>query len=320
MKSYEYRKAAEVYKTLLALSREKGDVKKAFDYGNLLRISSALGDAPRQSVSFNGDSRIALSRSLVGMQLPVEINNQKVSFIFDTGANISTITASFAAKLGLKIIDVLIAVGSITGNKVKSRLALATAMRIGNSVVRNAVFLVFDDKDLFIPQANFQIDAILGFPVIEALKEITISRGGEIFIPARAGRGAEQNMCLAGLTPLIAGIHKGRRLTFTFDTGARTSSLYPPFFKAYEEEIKARGVLQPEKITGAGGSKEVQAYRVSDIAMTFAGKEATFASVKVLIEETLDNSRYFYGNLGQDLIRQFEKITLNFRSMSMVFE
>jgi hypothetical protein len=193
-------------------------------------------------------------------------------------------------------------------------------MRIGNATVHNAVFLVFEDKDLFIQQANYQINAIVGFPVIEALKEISISRSGEVFIPARAGKRAEQNMGLDGLTPLIAGAYKGRRLIFTFDTGARTSSLYPPFFKGYEEEIKATGTSQPERITGAGGSKDVPAYRVNDLAMTFSGREARLASVKILTEETLDNSRYFYGNLGQDLIRQFEKMTLNFVSMSIIFE
>jgi hypothetical protein len=96
--------------------------------------------------------------------------------------------------------------------------------------------------------------------------------------------------------------------------------LYPPFFKAYEEEIKATGISQPEEIVGAGGSKEVPAYRVQNIIMTFSGKEARFPTVKVLTEETLDNSRYFYGNLGRDLIQQFEKMTLNFESMSIIFE
>lgn len=320
LKSYEYRKAAEVHKTLIALFRERGDLKKASNYENMLRICSALNDVPRQTVAFNGDSKITLSRSMIGMQIPIEVNGQQVPFTFDTGANISTITASFAAKLGLRIIEASILVGSITGNRVKSRLAVAPAMKIGNATVLNAVFLVFDDKDLFISQIGFQINAIVGFPVIEALKEITISRNGEVFIPARAGKRADQNMCLDDLTPLIAGLYKGKRLAFTFDTGANTSSLYPPFFRAYEAEIKATGISQPEKITGAGGSKEVPAYRVSDIAMTFSGREARLASVKILTEETLDNSRYFYGNLGQDLIRQFEKMTLNFESMSIVFE
>ncbi len=320
LRSYEYRKAAGVYKTLIALMKEKGDSGKVLAYENAFQICSAFSDVPRQTVAFDGDSKITLSRNIVGVQIPIEINGQSVPFIFDTGANISTVTASFAAKLGLKIIEASILVGSITGNKVKSRLAVAPAMKIGNATVRNVVFLVFEDKDLLISQINFQINAIVGFPVIEALKEITITRGGEVFIPARAGKRADQNLCLDDLTPLIAGVYKGKRLAFTFDTGANSSSLYPPFFKAYEEEIKATGISQPEKITGAGGSKDIPAYRVDNIAMTFSGREARLTSVKVLTQETLDNSRYFYGNLGQDLIRQFEKMTLNFEAMSIVFE
>ena len=31
-------------------------------------------------------------------------------------------------------------------------------------------------------------------------------------------------------------------------------------------------------------------------------------------------SRYFYGNLGRDMIGQFERMTLNFQSISIIFE
>jgi len=156
--------------------------------------------------------------------------------------------------------------------------------------------------------------------VIAALRELTVARNGEVIIPAKPGKHSASNLCLDGLTPLIAGTFRGKRLTFSFDTGANKSDLYPPFFKAYEEEIKAKYPSLVEKITGVGRSREIIAYRVKDLVMTFSGKEARFAEIPVLSELTLDGSRYFYGNLGQDLIKQFERMTISFETMSVLFD
>lgn len=57
----------------------------------------------------------------------------------------------------------------------------------------------------------------------------------------------------------------------------------------------------------------------SAIARSYA-KDVRFAEVDVLTEILHDDGRYFYGNLGQDLVKQFEKMTLNFQTMSIVFE
>ena len=59
---------------------------------------------------------------------------------------------------------------------------------------------------------------------------------------------------------------------------------------------------------------------MKDLAITFAGKDVRLAEVRVLTEPTLARSRYFHGNLGRDVIGQFEKMTLNFQAMSAVFE
>lgn len=128
------------------------------------------------------------------------------------------------------------------------------------------------------------------------------------------------NLCLDGLTPLISGIYEGRRLTFAFDTGARTSSLYPPFFNEFQSNITAVGKPFSATVSGAGGSKKVSAYKLENVVMEFAGKKPMFKSIEVLTEQTTLNSRYFYGNLGRDLIEQHDKMTINFAWMGISFE
>jgi predicted aspartyl protease len=320
LKTYQYRKASEAYGAVLTKFRDEVDAKDARDFENSLKLWAALREVPPQTVRFEGDSTIQSSKNEVGVHVLGEVNRQQIPLLLDTGANLSVITRSFAAQLGFTLIEASIEVGAITGNTVIAQLGVAPAMKIGNVTIRNAVFLVLDDKDLYIAPAKFQINGIIGFPVISALREITLVRNGEIRILAKPGKHSERNMALDGLTLLIAGMFRDKRLTFALDTGANRSDLWPSFYRAYEGEIKGQYTPQTDRIGGAGGFKDVMAYRLKDLVMKFAGKDARLADVRVLTEPTLEKSRYFYGNLGRDLIDQFERMTLNFQAMSITFE
>ena len=82
----------------------------------------------------------------------------------------------------------------------------------------------------------------------------------------------------------------------------------------------ARAAPRRERIGGAGGSKEVSSYRYRNLDLTFAGRPARFAEARILSDPIREADRYFYGNLGQDLIKQFPSVTLNFEAMSITFD
>jgi predicted aspartyl protease len=317
LKTYQYAKAAEAYRILLTKFRHIVTTKKKSDYENALRLWGALSKVPPQATTFAGSSVVQQEKD---GRFPLAINGQKVSFAFDSGANLSVITDSMARQLSLDIIDASIEVGAIAGNKVTAKLAVAPKTELGNVVIRNAVFLVFDDKDLYVAEADFQINGLVGFPIIESLRQITFARSGGIIVPANPRQAGEQNMCLDGFSPLIAGWFNGQRLTFALDTGATTSTLYPPFFNKFENQIRSRFPTHMEKLTGVGGYREIKSYLGKDVALQFSGREARFGKIPILTVYTTENSRYFFGNLGQDLVKQFEKMTLNFEAMSVVFE
>jgi hypothetical protein len=127
-------------------------------------------------------------------------------------------------------------------------------------------------------------------------------------------------MCLDGLSLLIAGCFQEKRLIFALDTGASRSTLYPPFYREYEAMIKAEYEQYNERVRGVGGAKEIKGYLAKNIVVRFSNRAARFAQIPVLTERTTDISRHFYGNLGQDLVKQFEKMTVNFETMSIIFE
>ena len=321
-RTFDYGKAADVYKLVLDRFKDKIDAEKKKDYENSFGLWDSLRNSPKQEVTFDNDLSVQGTRDKADLlNLPVEISGQKMDFVFDTGANLSTMTVSTAKKLGLKIIESSVSVNSSSDIKVNSKLAVVPSLKLGSATFRNVVFLVFDDKSLFFPQINYQINGIIGFPVMESLGNITITRKDAVSAKARIEEiEGEPNMCLEELKPLVAGIINNQKLIFTFDSGAVTSTFYPKFFEANKRQILRLAKPKKIKLGGAGGFKEVNAYFLNDLNLTIAGKTAKFAEAEIITESVNDESRNFYGNLGQDLIKQFERMTLDFRAMKLIFE
>jgi hypothetical protein len=321
-KTYDYGKAADVYKILLSQFKDKIDAEKKQDYENSFGLWDALRTTPPQTISFDGNLQIQAKRDKANLlNLPVQINGKLMDFVFDTGANLSVVTSSTAKKLNLKVIESSVSVGSSTDVKVKSKLAVAPQLKIGNLTVNNVVFLVLEDKSLFFPQVNYQINGIIGFPVMEAFGNVTITQKNEFSVKEKSEKQSlEPNLCLDEFKPLIAANYNKQRMIFAFDTGAVTSTFYPLFFRANEVEILKTSNPQKMKIGGAGGFKEVEAYNLNNLDLMIAGKPVRMAKAKILTAPVNDESKYFYGNLGQDLIKQFERMTLDFKSMRINFD
>lgn len=322
LRTYQYGKAADTYKLLLDRFKDGLPPEEAAGYQNSYGLWNALRNTGRSAVTGSGDSTIQGSRDKAKLlNLPVTVNDQTMDFVFDTGANLSTITVSTAKRLNLTLIETDVSVGTSSDVKVKSKLAVAPKLKLGNAVVSNVVFLVLEDKALSFPQIGYQIYAIIGFPVMEALGQVTLARSDQVTIRTRKSNGkAEPNMCLESLKPLIQGTVNGKPEYFLLDSGAVTSTFYPPFFAANREQIEKNATVKRVRIGGAGGYKEVPAYDLIDLKLTIAGKTAVFPKTQVITETVNDDSGTFYGKLGQDLIKQFERMTLDFRNMRIEFE
>lgn len=321
-KETQYGKAADTYKFLLDNFRGKIEAERIKGYENVFGLWNALRQTSSQKVEFKGDSNIQGTRDAAKLlNIPIEIGTTKDNFVFDTGAGLSTITISTAQKFGLKIIEADVSVGSATSISVKSKLAVAPVLKIGNTTIHNVVFLVLEDKAMSFPQINYQIHGIIGFPVIHLLGKVSIDKNNQVSFMAKSKKtNAEPNLALQGLTPIVAGVNQNKRLAFVLDTGAVSTDFYLPFFKANETEITKNQTPQKVKIGGAGGFKELAAYRLAEVELKFGGKTAKLKNARILSEQSNENSRFYFGNLGQDVIKQFDKMTLDFRNMQITFE
>ena len=322
-KSYQYKLAGEKYAWLVENCAEDyaGEKRQHLEYLN--NIWNAASDVPPQTISFTGDTQVqAIRLESDHLETPVTINNEQVSFVFDTGANISAVISSTARKLGLEIIDRDISVGTSTDIRVDAKLAVASTFKFGNVECSNVIFLVLKDEDLYLKKRKYQLNGIIGYPVMQACRQISISANGKISIPAEITeqRPAEQNLCFDDMMPLINFVYKALPMTFLFDTGARKSQFWSKFFKSQEAEILKNAKLQTIDFGGVGGRRNIKAYIWDKLPVNFMGKTIFFEEAQIFLEPLNELSRNFFGNIGQDFMKQFEKMTIDFDLPGITFE
>jgi predicted aspartyl protease len=300
----------ENYKT--QLSADERD-----DYANTRKIWGALRGQPAQQVFIAESTTLPFSRDKVMLaNLKVKSGNAEEDFIFDTGANLSTVTQSTARTFGMNIMpDTEIEVGAITGIKVNAQLAVCPSFRIGSIEVRNAVFIVFPDSALAFPQIGYQINGIIGFPVIEAFGDFQITRNDQLIVNKTFVTCNEQNLALDFLTPVL----RVDGDIYTFDSGARGTQLYEKYFRKHRQAIIKKYRLTSLSYGGAGGTTTSPGYYVT-FSPKINGAVVAVDSVQLFRNQINPDRQHFYGNIGQDLIGKFDKLHFNFRDMCLRFE
>lgn len=319
VKTYQYGKAADVNKLLLSAHQAQLDSATQAEAKNSGAIWRALSGTPAQKTEHEGESLIKWKRDKAGlMRAPVTIGNETIDFVFDTGANLSTITRSMAEKMGLRILDAEFDLGSITALRSKSAVAVAQKVKIGKAEIENVVFLVLPDDKLAFPSISYKIEGIIGFPVFNQLGEIRIAQNGSLTIPQTRKETGSQNLALDGLTPVISLVADNDTLTFTFDTGAKKTELYKSYLDKHAREVKELGQLRTVNRGGAGGVVSSAVYTMPEIRLSTGTSSALLKQVNIL---TTSNKRhdFFYGNLGQDFIQNFAEMTINFKEMYISF-
>lgn len=315
IKLYKYKEAKHAILTILSDYRDYLNNEEISDFENSLKIWTALENTPPQQVDIQGKTTIKMGKDIVGLTLKVSVDKDSLNFIFDTGANLSTTIQSVAMQYNMKIIPVDIEVGTSTDTKVFAQLAVCNRLTMGNINLHNLIFLVLPDENLFISQINHQIYGILGFPVIEALKEIHITQDGNFIVPEKESTfTGNSNMAMDELTPLIY-IDKRH---FTFDTGADRTMFYHTFYIENKAELDKNYQSKKIGFGGAGGIAEFDGYVINH-TFNIGGKEVNLENIG-LLKEKINESETVYGNIGQDLVQQFDTMILNFNQMFIKFE
>jgi hypothetical protein len=317
----DYGKSVKYSKILLKDYSAYIKEKDKEDYQNSFFIWEAMAGVGRQEVIRKSETRLNMKKDLAGLyNIPVSYNDSAYDFVFDTGANFSTITESYAKKLDLVFTEGRIKVGAITGLKIDAKIAWAKSFFIGNMEIKNALFLVLKDEDLSFAGGIYKINGIIGFPVIAEMGEVIISKEGKLTVPLIPSVSEKNNLLLDSFNPLVEVDYKNNPMCFTFDTGAKATMLYVPFLKDYEKEINSEYKLEDIKFGGAGGDVTVPGYKLKNLELKIADDKVNLSEISLIAQSLKEKEEVMYGNLGQDFISKFDNMILNFKYMSIDFK
>ena len=308
-----YGEAASAWAEALRLT-PPGDHDRA-DTENTRALYESLGDVPPQTIQFDPEVQIEAKRSALGSwDVPVEVNGRRGEWIFDTGANQSTLSESEAARMGLSIRDASVYVKGSTDKKNSLRLAVAPELRFGSARLTNIVFLVLSDEALYISPLKYQIRGILGLPVLRALGTVGISAEGTVRIETKAAaEPGEPNVFFDGLSPIVETRHAGRRLAMLLDTGANKSTAYPSLRAALTRDELSGLKIKQDTSGGAGGIAQRTINLIPALGLEILDRTAQLTNLALLLKQPTGDASYRDGVLGMDAL--MGGFTLDFRSM-----
>lgn len=316
---FEYGDALEATNILLKTFKDQIEKDETEELVNSALIWDACRELAKQTVEKSGDTKLLIKKDIAGLtNVNLDINNVSMDFIFDTGANFSTISESAAHNMNLVFLKNKIKVGSITGNKVESGLAYAEVMEIGNMKFKNVLFLVMPDEALSFGGGMYVIKGIIGFPVLKEMQEIHLSKD-EIFIPEITGTSVFSNLALDGFIPVIETLINSDTLVFSFDTGAKRTTLYYEYYRKNKKNIDSLYEPVELKLGGAGGEVMIPGYKLKEVNIEISSKTILLEEVSLLSKVIQDNDKYLHGNLGSDFINSFSIMKINFEKMYVEF-
>ena len=286
----------------VALAAFEGDDDARRGLEQTLGVAQALSGAePQRRSDFEAGS-LTFERDLAGLpRVPLTINGQARTYVFDTGANFSVVTESQAAELGLRMLGQSAGIGSVTQDTTAAHLALAETLTIGNLTFENVVFLVMPDSSLSFAGGAYTIPGILGFPVISQMERISVEETTLSWGPSQ-GPVIERDLFVDGLTPRVYGhIGDGPAVQFALDTGANRTGLRP--IVLVDQPALAEGARdRTEQVGGAGGVVEVQATQIPRVTLRFDTVSVELENVSVADESAGGDD--IHGRLGQDVLRR----------------
>jgi len=279
-----------------------------------LDIATAFRDVP--ATTANGQTTVPLIANPLGSRsAEVTVNGTTFPWIVDTGAEITTLPASTAAKIGVKFVTGTADVGSSVGS-VKGKLGVIDRAKIGGVTIRHIQVLVLPDDMLRLAK-DYVIPGILGLPAIASTGRIAWLDGGTrlalgMDAPKPSGNVDRVYWHESGLgIPLKTGVGTAGA---QFDSGANATSLRQPGLVLLTKQQIDSATDRNGLVGGAGGYIKVKQRVLPELLYTLSG--AALKSQKVTIEESADSA----GRVGSDILPQLKTLTIDFATMTLAVE
>lgn len=287
------------------------------DAEQLAGISKLLAGSPRQRVVARQPEKLKTSRDAAGLRRAnTRINGKEISAVIDTGANLSVVSRSAATRLGLQLVEGIGSVATGSRDSIPVSLGFAKDTQFAGITIANVVFIVLEDRLLTAPIPGYQIDAIIGFPVLRDLGRIRFGRDETITPEATvqmASTGAS-SLRLSGNDLFIDAEFNGIPTSILLDTGAAKSALSPIFSERYLH-LFATLPSRTVRKAGAGGVTEQKVFSWPNVRVSIGVRDTLIPEMSVEADESKDVTAKNFGVLGQDVLGAFDSYTLDFDHM-----
>lgn len=275
------------------------------------KIALAFRDTPPMRAR-GGATVPAIANPLGSKSANITVNGITLPWFMDTGAEISVVTESTAAKLGVRVLAGSSDVGTST-TRVTGRMGLIGEAVIGGATIENLPVLVLPDAMLKLDK-DYTIPAIFGLPAFAALGRVAWLDGGTKLAlggaaPLPKGKTVRVYWHEDGLGIPIAtavGIAGAQ-----FDSGADSTALRRPGLALLSQDQLARAEERNATIGGAGGFVTTKVRVLPRLDYTIDG--VPLQALKVNIEDN-DSSA---GRIGNDMIVQLKLLTIDFATMTL---
>lgn len=314
-----YARAAEAAKARVGvLERCHGSPDEIEGAHLMATLAGPLAAPPVQRTIAFQPTAAAWARDKVGLpRAQVAINGQLQEAVLDTGANLSVVSASTAARLGLRMLGEA-GVGSSSRQVVATKVAVADRLELAGLVLENVAFLVLDDDQLEMPvPGGYRIDAIIGFPVFRAMQRVRFGHDGFLRPePGPGDAGAPANLALAGSDLFVEARVGGIEVPLHLDSGGSASSLSPRFAQAHPQVLQGLAESR-QRLAGAGGATELAIANWRDARIEIGGRTTVLAQLPVALRDSDDVRVHTQGVLGWDVLGAFDAWTVDFQHMRL---
>lgn len=221
---------------------------------------------------------------------------------------------SAARALGLLPLKGTVSIGDSVGQSVEAELAYAPSLRMGQVELRNIPFLVLEDRAM--RYEDYQIQLILGLPVMLQLGRLELYRSGSLVLGLPAPAGAP-TLFLDQFNLAVRTTLNHQPIDLMVDTGARRSELGAGF---EARAGAAWAALKPETARetagGAGGLVTSQVTRLHGLTLMLNQQALVWDTIS-LYPEAIAQGRLL-GVLGQDRLANTGKgFVLDFKQMRL---
>lgn len=265
------------------------------------------------------DQVVKLKKHIFNMiTCDLEINNNIMTVMIDTGAEVSVLTDRALKSINVKLNpEERVGVGSSNGTKNEMLVALVSKISIGDTDIINLPVLSINEKQLsfsILGYKLFKVDGILGWDVLSQLDFEIDYKKLELKIVQNKGKNSIPNLVKSSFPVMLLTDKCGEIRTFGLDTGARKSWINEKLIKNAELIIRKN---KKQKISGVHGKEIGMVSIVKKYEVMLKDTSISFENINTGYTKFLNNYE-FDGVLGADVLKDSIIKVINSKGIIML--